>query len=192
MDCVIPRFKKGVNKISKLSRNGKIAIASLCIVVVVMAVGIFAVTNHNSGTTQSVVPGTVPSNTSSTNAASDYTSKVNSISNDVNSTLNDSYTVLEKYANGAIDESVAISRLQSDKEKMSQSLSEIQTLNPPQNMQTFHNLVVSAFKDLESALTLEVSGLKNSDPNDLQSAADLTDSAISKLNKAEQETNQTN
>ena len=157
-----------------------------------MAVGIYGITNNNPSTTQSVAPDTLPPTTSSSNATSDYTTKVSSITKESNAILNDSYTVLDKLTTGEMDENTAISRLQNDKERMSGSLSEIQSLTPPQNLQHFHSLLVSAFQDLNQALSLEISGLKNSNANDIQSAADLTNSAVSKLNEAKKETNQTN
>jgi hypothetical protein len=181
-----------VNKIRKLSRKSKIAVAGFCLIIIVMAVGIYGITNNNPGTTQSVAPDTLPHTTSSSNATSDYTTKVSSITKESNAILNDSYTVLDKLTTGEMDENTAISRLQNDKERMSESLSEIQSLNPPQNLQHFHSLLVSAFKDLNQSLSLEISGLKNSNANDIQSAADLTNSAVSKLNEAKKETNQTN
>lgn len=181
-----------MNKIRKLSRKSKIAVAGFCLIIIVMAVGIYGITNNNPGTTQSVAPDTLPHTTSSSNATSDYTTKVSSITKESNAILNDSYTVLDKLTTGEMDENTAISRLQNDKERMSESLSEIQSLNPPQNLQHFHSLLVSAFKDLNQSLSLEISGLKNSNANDIQSAADLTNSAVSKLNEAKKETNQTN
>jgi hypothetical protein len=182
-----------VNKIRKLSRNGKIAIAGFFIIVIVMAVGIYGITNYNPSTTQSVATDTQPqtNGTSSAKATSDYTTKVDSISKNANVVLNDSYTVLEKYANGAIDQNTAISRLQKDKASLNSALTEIQSLNPPQNLQNFHNLLISGFQDLNQALSLEISGLQNNNANDIQNAADLTDSAISKFKQAKQETNQT-
>ncbi|MEN6290867.1 MAG: hypothetical protein ABFC34_12630 [Methanobacterium sp.] len=182
-----------MNKIRKLGRNGKIAIASLCIIVLVMAIGIYGITNNNPSTTQSVATDTQPqtNGTSSAKATSDYTTKVDSISKNANNALNDSYTILEKYANGAIDQDDAVSRLQKDKASLNNALTEIQSLTPPQNLQNFHNLLISGFQDLNQALTLEINGLQNNNANDLQSAADLTDSAISKFKQAKQETNQT-
>ena len=181
-----------MNKIRKLSRKSKIAVAGFCLIIIVMAVGIYGITNNNPSTTQSVAPDTLPHTTSPSNATSDYTTKVSSITKESNAILNDSYTVLDKLTTGEMDENTAISRLQNDKERMSGSLSEIQSLTPPQNLQHFHSLLVSAFQDLNQALSLEISGLKNSNANDIQSAADLTNSAVSKLNEAKKETNQTN
>ena len=182
-----------MNKIRKLSRNSKIAIAGFCIIVVVMAVGIYGITNYNPSTTESVATDTAPqtNGTSSAKATSDYATKVNSISKNANNIINDSYTVLEKYANGAIDQNTAVARLQKDKTNLNNAISEIQSLTPPQNLQSFHNLLISGFQDLNQALTLEISGLQNNNANDLQSAGDLTDSAISKFKQAQQQTNQT-
>ena len=156
-----------------------------------MAVGIYGIISNNPNTSQSVATQPQKNGTSSAQATSDYTTRVDSISKNANNVLNDSYTVLDKYANGAIDQDTAVSRLQKDKNSMNNALTEIQSLNPPQNLQTFHNLVVSGFQDLNHALSLEISGLQNNDANDIQSAADLTDSAISKFKQAKQETNQT-
>ncbi len=180
-----------MNKIRKLSRNGKIAIAGFCIIVVVMAVGIYGITNYNPSTTESVATDTTPqtNGTSSAKATSDYNTKVNSISKNANDILNDSYTVLENYANGAIDQNTAVARLQKDKTSLNNAITEIQSLTPPQNLQSFHNLLISGFKDLNQALTLEISGLQNNNANDLQSAGDLTDSAISKFKQAQQQAN---
>lgn len=182
-----------MNKIRKLSRNGKIAVAGLCVVILIMAVGIYGITSYNQGTTESVATDTQsPTNgTSSAKATSDYTAKVDSISKNANNALNDSYTVLNNYASGAIDQDTAVSRLQKDKASLNNAITEIQSLTPPQNMQNFHNLLTSGFQDLNQALSLEISGLQNSNANDLQSAADLTDSAISKFKQAKKETNQT-
>ncbi|MGB9978310.1 hypothetical protein [Methanobacterium sp.] len=182
-----------MNKIRKLSKNGKIAIAGFCIVVLVMAIGIYGITNYNPSTTESVATDTVPqtNGTSSAKATPGYTTKIDSISKNANTVLNDSYTTLQKYADGAIDQDTAISRLQNNKASLNNALTEIQSLTPPQNLQHFHSLLISAFQDLNKALTLEISGVQNSNMNDIQSAADLTDSAISKLKQAKQETNQT-
>ncbi len=182
-----------MNKIRKLSRSSKIAIAGFCLILIVMAVGIFGITNKNPGTTQSVATDTSQSTngTSSANATSEYTTKVDSISKNANTVLNDSYTVIDKYANGAIDQDTAISRLKNDKNSLNNALAEIQSLTPPQNLERFHSLLISGFQDLNQALSLEISGLQNSNANDIQSAADLTDSAISKFKQAKQETNQT-
>ena len=180
-----------MNKITKLGKNGKIAIAGLCIIVLVMAVGIYGISKSPS-TTQSVATDTQPqtNGTSSAHATSDYTTKVKSISTNANDVLNDSYTTLQKYGNGAIDQDTAVSRLQKNKASLSNALTEIQSLTPPQKLQHFHSLLVSGFQDLNQALTLEISGIQNSNMNDIQSAADITDNAISKLKQAQQEINQ--
>ncbi len=156
-----------------------------------MAVGIYGIISNNPNITQYIGIQTQTNGTSQAQATPDYTTKIDNISRNANTVLNDSYTVLEKYANGAIDQDTAISRLQKDKTSLNNALTEIQGLTPPQNLQTFHNLVVSGFQDLNQALSLEISGLQKNDANSIQSAADLIDSAISKFKQAEQETNKT-
>lgn len=184
---------KEVNKIRKLSRNGKIAVAGFCLVIIVIAVGIYGITNHNPSTTESVATGTVSqtNSASSANATSDYNTKIDSITKNANNILNDSYTTLQNYAYGSIDQDTAVSRLQNDKANLNDALTEIQSLTPPQNLQHFHSLLISAFQDLNKALSLEISGVQNSNMNDIQSAGDLTNNAISKLKEAQKETNQT-
>ncbi|HEX3012990.1 MAG TPA: hypothetical protein VHO92_01790 [Methanobacterium sp.] len=182
-----------MNKIKKLSRKAKIALAGFCIIVIVMAVGIFGLTNQNPGTTQSVATDTVSptTGTSSPNVTAGYTTKVDSIIESTKTDLNDSYTVLQNYANGEIDVNTAISHLQKDKTSLNNAIAEIQSLTPPQNLQNYHNLLVSAFQDLNQALSLEISGVQNNDMNDIQSAADLTNNAVSKIKEAKKERNQT-
>ena len=184
-----------MNNIKKLSRKGKIAIAGSCLLLVIIVIGILGVilggTNNNPSTDLAIANSTTPNipNTPLSNSTSDYTSKVNSITKNTNNILNESYTVLDGLASGSIDENTAISRLQNDKKHMDNSLSELQSLNPPQNMQHFHSLLVSALQDFDSALSLEIAGLKNGNVNDIQRSIDLTNSAVSKLNEAKKESN---
>jgi len=182
-----------VNKI-KLSK--KIAVACFCLLIVVIAVGVFGITNHNQGTNSPLTTGTShytnissPSSTSTSNSTSDYNAKVRDISKNINIALSDSYTTIDKLTSGAIDTETAISHLQNDKETMDQSLSKMQALNPPQNMQHVHSLLVSALQDLDNALSLQISGLKNNDANDIQSSMDLINSAKSKMEQAKKEHN---
>ncbi len=172
----------------------KIAIAGLCIVILVIAIGIFGDSNNsplkNNPLTTSTMNQT--GSTSSNDPTSAYKSKVSAITKNSNAILNDSYNVLDGITKGTIDENTAVSRLQNDKKGMAKTLSEIQSLNPPQNMQQFHTLLVAGLQDLDKALALEITGIKNSNVDDLQRAVDLTSSAISKLNEAEKIYNQTN
>jgi len=120
---------------------------------------------------------------------SDYTTKVSKIGKNVNSALSDSYSIIDKLTTGSVDMSTAISRLQNDKGTIDQSLSQMQALNPPQNMQHVHSLLVSALQDMDNALSLQISGLKNNNANDIQRSADLINSANSKMTQAKKEIN---
>lgn len=179
---------------NKIKLSKKIAIAGFCILIVVIAVGVFGITNHNQSTnppltttTSPYTNTTAPSTTSSSNSTSDYNTKVSSISKNANSALNDAYSVIDKLTSGAIGTDAAISLLQKDKTAIDQSLSQMQALNPPQNMQHIHSLLVSSLQDLDNALSLQISGLKNNNADDIQRSMDLINSAISKMNQAKKE-----
>ena len=178
----------------KIKLSKKIAIVGFCFLIIVVAVGVFGITNHNQGTntpltttTSPYINNTSPSSNSSSNSMSDYTTKVSKIGKNVNSALSDSYSIIDKLTTGSIDTETGISRLQNDKGIIDQSLSQMQALNPPQNMQHVHSLLVSALQDMDNALSLQISGLKNNNANDIQRSADLINSANSKMTQAKKE-----
>lgn len=179
-----------MNKI-KLSNRGKIIVASICFLLFILGIGIFGELNHKPSTNLPTTTISPSNNTpSSSNDTSNYEAKVNSIISRANSISNDVNTVSGQLANGAIDINTAISRLQNDKKRADNLISEIQSLNPPQNMQHVHSLLISAFQDFDNSISLEISGLQNSNVNQIQRSIDLTNSAVSKFNQAKNEANQ--
>jgi len=75
--------------------------------------------------------------------------------------VNDLYTSLKKYNSGATDSVTVINKLQADKTIVDNKISEMQSLNPPDELQHPYKSVLSSLQDLSASLGLGIDGVKN-------------------------------
>jgi len=87
--------------------------------------------------------------------------------------INDLYTTLKKYDSGATDSVTAINKLQADKAIVDNSISQMQSITPPDELQRPYSLVLSALQDLSKSLGLGIDGIKNDNFQEIHQAMSL-------------------
>jgi len=100
---------------------------------------------------------------------------------------NDLYTSLKNYNSGATDSVTVINKLQADKTIVDLKISEMQSLNPPRELQHPYSSVLSAMQDLSMSLGLGIDGIKNDNFPEIYQAMRSKNNLTVRFNEATDE-----
>lgn len=94
---------------------------------------------------------------------------------------------LNDFADGKVSGKDASSDLHGYSDKLSSLKSDIDALEPPQELQKFQDLLVSGIDYFEQGAENAATGIEQSDPDMLQEAATLFEKGTEEINKAQEE-----
>ncbi|HML05462.1 MAG TPA: hypothetical protein VK426_06795 [Methanobacterium sp.] len=100
---------------------------------------------------------------------------------------NDLYTTLKNYDSGATDSVTAINKLQADKVIVDNSILQMQSITPPDELQHQYSLVLSAMQDLSKSLGLGIDGIKTNNFLEIHQTMSLKNYLTLKFNEATNE-----
>jgi hypothetical protein len=165
---------------------GKLGVLFMCFGIFIFVFGTLGSFGNNS----QVVSNNV--STSDSNLRAIYSNNAYDIEGEAENAMADVSNTSKSILNGNIDQNTAISHLQNDKQTIDTSISQLQGLNPPANMQNINSLTISGFQDYSNAIGLEISGVQNNDTNDVSLGGNLMKNGDAKLEEATKEIKQLN
>lgn len=139
----------------------------------------------NTTPTQSNTPA------SSTMSDSDFLNDMSDWANTMSTTEDSAAQTDNNYAQGTEDTPTTISDLQGDISQVNSVTSDMDSITPPAKYQEPYNLTLTAYQEIGQAMQDAINGLNDNDPSEITQGTTLTNDAISKVNQASEEINQT-
>ncbi|WJI10449.1 hypothetical protein FGU46_10295 [Methanobacterium sp. CWC-01] len=192
---------KNVSAAKKSSRSGPggwwgeqtnlvkaLSIIGVCCLGIIIIFGISAILSPDSNTSTTTTTPTTTTTTPTDSAEmseSEYLDKAQLWSKDIKDTLDDITYTAENYA--TLSDSTIISMLESDQATVKKVIREMESITPPSKFASVHATTLSAYRDIDQALTYEIRGVENVNADDIEQATSYIQSATSKITQATNE-----